>query len=150
VASATTIGIKSVISVPSYVFLLANLRVQNLCLNKAKEHGIRTAKLPIGRYLASLPTRKVLTVNQCFEILVKWVETKDWEEALYTVIPKRKFQAGDKTQSDNLPVVAGGYLVHERPDGEDNPGTDEGVRDDAPSPQGESEVVEEEEGSGRY
>jgi len=75
-------------------------RYKNLCLNKAKESGIRTARLPIGRYLASLPTRKVLTVNQVFEILLKWVETKDWEEALYSVIPKRKFQAGGKGGSD--------------------------------------------------
>ncbi|KAJ2921179.1 hypothetical protein H1R20_g15916, partial [Candolleomyces eurysporus] len=137
-----------VISVSSYVFLLANLRGQNLCLNKAKEHGVRTAKLPIGRYLASLPTRKVLTVNQCFEILVKWVETKDWEEALYAVIPKRKFQAGDKTQNDDLPVVAGGHLVPERREGEDC--LDEGLEDGAVGPQGEFEVVEEEGGSGRY
>lgn len=72
---------------------------QNLCLNKAKSSGIRTARLPIGRYLASLPTRKVLTVNQVFEILLKWVETRNWEEALYTVIPKRKFQVGVKSNS---------------------------------------------------
>ncbi|PFH49263.1 hypothetical protein AMATHDRAFT_148071 [Amanita thiersii Skay4041] len=69
-------------------------RYKNLCLNKANESRIRTARLPIGRYLASLPTRKVLTVNQVFEILVKWVEMRNWEEALYTVIPKRKFQTG--------------------------------------------------------
>jgi len=75
-------------------------RYKNLCLNKAKESGIRTARLPIGRYLASLPTRKVLTVNQVFEILLKWVETKDWEEALYSVIPKRKFQVSGKGGSD--------------------------------------------------
>src|ERR1700733_1072967 len=72
---------------------------QNLCLNKARDYGIRTARLPIGRYLASLPTRKVLTVNQVFEILVKWVETKDWEQAFYHVIPKRKFQGGIQTKS---------------------------------------------------
>ena len=34
----------------------------------------------------------MLTVNQVFEILIKWVETKDWEQSLYSVIPKRKFQ----------------------------------------------------------
>ena len=35
-----------------------------LCQNKAERLGIRTARLPIGTYLANLPTRKVLTVNQ--------------------------------------------------------------------------------------
>ncbi|KAF9534565.1 guanine-1-methyltransferase-domain-containing protein [Crepidotus variabilis] len=77
-------------------------RYKNLCINKARESGIRTARLPIGRYLASLPTRKVLTVNQVFEILVKWVETKDWEEALYSVIPKRKFQQGAKVERSKV------------------------------------------------
>jgi tRNA (guanine9-N1)-methyltransferase len=69
---------------------------QNICLDKAKEYGIRTARLPIERYLASLPTRKVLTVNQIFEIMVKWVETRSWEEALHAVVPERKFQAGER------------------------------------------------------
>ncbi|OSD04443.1 hypothetical protein PYCCODRAFT_1347315, partial [Trametes coccinea BRFM310] len=66
-------------------------RYKNLCLNKSKEHNIRSARLPIGTYLSELRTRKVLTVNQTFEILLKWVETRDWEQALYSVIPKRKF-----------------------------------------------------------
>ncbi|TFK25920.1 hypothetical protein FA15DRAFT_549526, partial [Coprinopsis marcescibilis] len=85
---------------PDEIYIIGGIcdhnRYKNLCLNKAKEHGIRTAKLPIGRYLSNLPTRKVLTVNQCFEILLKWVETKDWEESLYSVIPKRKFQGAEK------------------------------------------------------
>ncbi|KAG7097388.1 hypothetical protein E1B28_004738 [Marasmius oreades] len=71
-------------------------RYKNLCLNRAKEAGIRTARLPIGRYVASLPTRKVLTVNQVFEIMLKWVETKNWEDAFYSIIPKRKFQGKGK------------------------------------------------------
>ena len=77
---------------------------QNLCFNKAEASGIRSARLPIGTYLASLKTRKVLTVNQTFEILLKWVETRDWEQALEAVIPKRKFNEGRKrgtrTESD--------------------------------------------------
>jgi tRNA (guanine9-N1)-methyltransferase len=40
-------------------------------------------------------------VNQVFEILVRWVETRDWEEALYSVIPKRKFVADGNKQQDN-------------------------------------------------
>lgn len=67
---------------------------QSLCLNKARESGIRAARLPIGTYLAELRTRKVLTVNQAFEILLRWVETRDWEKALWAVVPKRKFQEG--------------------------------------------------------
>lgn len=70
--------------------------MQNLCQQKAKETGIRTARLPIGEYLANLPTRKVLTVNQVFEILVKWAETKNWESALNDVMPKRKFNVEGK------------------------------------------------------
>ncbi|CDO68447.1 hypothetical protein BN946_scf184760.g3 [Trametes cinnabarina] len=66
-------------------------RYKNLCLNKSKVQQIRSARLPIGTYLSELRTRKVLTVNQTFEILLKWVETRNWEQALYSVIPKRKF-----------------------------------------------------------
>jgi tRNA (guanine9-N1)-methyltransferase len=40
-------------------------------------------------------------VNQVFEILVKWVETRSWEEALYSVIPKRKFVDNGNTQKDD-------------------------------------------------
>ncbi|KAG2349215.1 hypothetical protein BDR05DRAFT_956601 [Suillus weaverae] len=39
-------------------------RYKNLCLDKAQTSCIRHARLPIGRYVASLTTRKVLTVNQ--------------------------------------------------------------------------------------
>lgn len=39
-------------------------------------------------------------MNQVFEILVKWVETRDWEEALYAVIPKRKFATDGNKQPD--------------------------------------------------
>ncbi|KAJ3561733.1 hypothetical protein NP233_g10015 [Leucocoprinus birnbaumii] len=67
-----------------------------LCEKKAKGASIRTARLPIGKYLANFPTRKVLTVNQVFEILIKWAETKDWEIALNHVMPKRKFSAQGK------------------------------------------------------
>lgn len=79
--------------------------LQNLCLDKAKESGVRAAQLPIGRFLSHLPTRKVLTVNQVFEILVKWVETRDWELSLYAMIPKRKFQDGAPREEPNIESI---------------------------------------------
>ena len=85
---------------------------QSLCLDKARESGVRAAQLPIGRFLSHLPTRKVLTVNQVFEILEKWVETRDWGLSLYAVIPKRKFQDGsahkeptDEKSTSSTPTV---------------------------------------------
>ncbi|KAI0089254.1 guanine-1-methyltransferase-domain-containing protein [Irpex rosettiformis] len=76
-------------------------RYKNLCLNKSKESGIRSARLPIGTYLAELKTRKVLTVNQTFEILLKWVETRDWKKALEEVVPKRKFNETGRNRGGN-------------------------------------------------
>ncbi|KAG8931967.1 tRNA (guanine(9)-N(1))-methyltransferase [Tulasnella sp. 418] len=46
--------------------------------------------------MAQLPTRKVLTVNQVFDILIRWLEERDWEKALFDVMPKRKFRDGPK------------------------------------------------------
>ena len=64
-----------------------------LCQNKAVNLGIRTARLPIGTFLADLPTRKVLTVNQVFEILAQYVGLQDWAKAFEAVIPQRKYEA---------------------------------------------------------
>lgn len=81
---------------------------QNLCQNKAKEGGIRSARLPIGRYLAEMTSRKVLTVNQVFEILVHWTENRDWEAALYSVVPKRKLEEGKKGRSQSVTLTVDG------------------------------------------
>jgi tRNA (guanine9-N1)-methyltransferase len=47
--------------------MTVSLTFQNLCQGKAEKLGIETARLPIGTFLADMPTRKVLTVNH-----VRW------------------------------------------------------------------------------
>lgn len=86
---------------PGHTYVLGGIvdrnRYKNLCLNKANSLGIAHAQLPIGEYLPEMQTRKVLTVNQVFEILVGWVDggekegKEGWGEALRKVMPERKF-----------------------------------------------------------
>ena len=64
------------------------------------KQGIRHGRLPIGDYI-KMASRHVLTVNQVLEIMLRWLEIKDWEKAFLSVIPKRKLQEalGDKENS---------------------------------------------------
>lgn len=39
-----------------------------------------------------MPSRKVLTVNQVVDIMLRWLETRDWAAAFDAAIPKRKFK----------------------------------------------------------
>jgi len=75
----------------SYVVggLVDRNREKGLCYKRAQERKVRTAKLPIGEYMA-MQSRYVLTTNQVIEIMVKWLECGDWGEAFIHVIPKRK------------------------------------------------------------
>ncbi|KAI7903683.1 guanine-1-methyltransferase-domain-containing protein [Cokeromyces recurvatus] len=66
-------------------------RYKNLCYEKAESQGIKTAQLPIGDYI-HMASRKVLTVNQVMEIMVKWLDCRDWEQAFKEVIPERKLK----------------------------------------------------------
>lgn len=73
------------------------------------ETGVRHARLPIGTYLAELSTRKVLTVNQVVEILLHWNRSRDWKEALYSVMPKRKL----KRPENNMEGKSTEFVVEE-------------------------------------
>ncbi|WWC68453.1 uncharacterized protein I206_102381 [Kwoniella pini CBS 10737] len=73
-------------------------RYKNLCQNKAENLNIRTARLPIGKFIENLPTRKVLTVNQVFDILLQYIQLNDWQKAFETVIPQRKFHDSKKAK----------------------------------------------------
>ena len=59
----------------------------------------------------------MLTVNQVYEILLKWVETRDWEAALLSVIPKRKFK--EKYHGTKKSAEDEGKEVDESEDGID-------------------------------
>ncbi|KAL6852775.1 tRNA (guanine(9)-N(1))-methyltransferase [Amphichorda felina] len=64
-------------------------REKGLCYRRAREKGIRTARLPIGQFMV-MQSRQVLATNHVVEIMLKWIEYEDWGEAFAAVIPKRK------------------------------------------------------------
>ncbi|KAL0443056.1 UNVERIFIED_CONTAM: tRNA methyltransferase 10A [Sesamum latifolium] len=78
---------------PKAVYIIGGLvdrnRWKGITMKKAKEQGIKTAKLPIGAYL-KMSSSQVLTVNHVVEILLKFLETKDWKDSFFQVIPQRK------------------------------------------------------------
>ncbi|KAL8616968.1 hypothetical protein ACOMHN_041886 [Nucella lapillus] len=62
---------------------------KGLCHRLAEERGLAHAQLPIGQFL-QLKSRKVLTINHVFEILLRFTESKNWQTSLLTVLPQRK------------------------------------------------------------
>ncbi|PWN52552.1 hypothetical protein IE53DRAFT_378041 [Violaceomyces palustris] len=83
-------------------------RYKNICAKKADDLGLRKARLPIDPVHLSghMNSRQVLTVNQVVDILLGWVEKKDWKLALERGLPKRKFE--DKTSARAEPEGTGG------------------------------------------
>lgn len=76
-------------------------RFKGITMEKAQEQGIQTAKLPIGNFL-KMSSSQVLTVNQVVEILLKFLETRDWKTSFFAVIPQRKrSQADSEGNADN-------------------------------------------------
>ncbi|KAI4146150.1 MAG: hypothetical protein LQ340_006029 [Diploschistes diacapsis] len=64
-------------------------RHKGICYKRARDKGVKTTKLPISRYM-EMNSRFILTTNHVYEIMLKWLETKDWGEAFMAVMPKRK------------------------------------------------------------
>lgn len=64
---------------------------RGLCYQMAEERGLSHAQLPIGQYI-TMKSRKVLTVNHVFEVLLKYTETKDWKKSFFSIIPQRKVE----------------------------------------------------------
>ncbi|XP_008536372.1 tRNA methyltransferase 10 homolog A isoform X3 [Equus przewalskii] len=62
---------------------------KGLTYKQASEHGIDHAQLPLGNFV-KMNSRKVLAVNHVFEIILEYLETRDWQEAFFTILPQRK------------------------------------------------------------
>ncbi|PNF25276.1 tRNA methyltransferase 10-like protein A [Cryptotermes secundus] len=62
---------------------------KGICHQIAQEKGISHGKLPIEEFL-EMKTRKVLTIDHVFEILLEVTGGKSWKEAFLHVLPPRK------------------------------------------------------------
>ncbi|XP_024430709.1 tRNA methyltransferase 10 homolog A isoform X2 [Desmodus rotundus] len=62
---------------------------KGLTYKQASDHGIDHAQLPLGNFV-KMNSRKVLAVNHVFEIILEYLETRDWQEAFFTILPQRK------------------------------------------------------------
>ncbi|KAM9579511.1 tRNA methyltransferase 10 homolog A [Guaruba guarouba] len=62
---------------------------KGITYKKAVEQGIDHAQLPLGNFV-KMKSRKVLAVNHVFEIILAYLEKRDWKEAFFSVLPQRK------------------------------------------------------------
>lgn len=106
---------------PQTIYVIGGLvdrnREKGLCYRQACQRGVRTARLPIGDFMA-MQSRQVLATNHVVEIILKWLECEDWGEAFMSVIPRRK----------------GGRLLGDAHAG-DGQGADEAAAEDAAADQ---------------
>lgn len=68
---------------------------KKVTLQKAREHSVKTARLPIQEYMVRRQNGKnyhseILTINQVFDILSTYVESQNWPEALKKGVSSRK------------------------------------------------------------
>jgi len=63
------------------------------------QQGIQHAKLPIGDFI-KMSSRHVLTVNQVLEIMLRWLDFRDWQKAFMEIIPKRKLPQLQKQEGN--------------------------------------------------
>lgn len=88
----------------SKVYVIGGLVDHNvykgLCHKLAVEKGIKHAKLPIDDFI-EMKTRKVLTVDHVYQILLGVATGKSWKDSFLSVIPARKgaTSKGDVTKA---------------------------------------------------
>ncbi|CAH2074066.1 unnamed protein product, partial [Iphiclides podalirius] len=69
--------------------LVDHNQYKGLCHSIAIEQSIRHCQLPLNKYV-NMKTRKVLTIDHVFEIVLKVCEGMSWQEAILKVLPMRK------------------------------------------------------------
>lgn len=77
-------------------------RLKGITHEDATKRGLYTARLPLDEYV-DMQSRKVLTVNHVFMILLGVLNTHDWAKTLSAVLPKRKdphFKSNDDNNED--------------------------------------------------
>lgn len=89
---------------PGYAYIIGAIadhnRYKGLTLDKAKSEGIQCGKLRIPSKLIG-GSRKVLAVNHVMDIIIKYLETKDWDEACLVSLPSRKLVKPSITENSS-------------------------------------------------
>ncbi|XP_008824394.1 tRNA methyltransferase 10 homolog A [Nannospalax galili] len=85
---------------------------KGITFKQASDYGIEHAQLPLGDFV-KMNSRKVLAVNHVFEIILEYLETRDWQEAFFTILPQRKGavpadQAPERSSQDQQSRADGG------------------------------------------
>ncbi|XP_032274148.1 tRNA methyltransferase 10 homolog B isoform X2 [Phoca vitulina] len=75
---------------------------------KAREHSVNTARLPIQEYMVRCQNEKnyhseILAINQVFDILSTYFETQNWPEALKKGVSSRKGYILQNSVDDGQP-----------------------------------------------
>ncbi|XP_032162538.1 tRNA methyltransferase 10 homolog B isoform X2 [Mustela nigripes] len=75
---------------------------------KAREHSVKTARLPIQEYMVRHQNGKnyhseILAINQVFDILSTYFETQNWPEALKKGVSSRKGYVLQNSMDDGQP-----------------------------------------------
>ncbi|CAG9317040.1 unnamed protein product [Blepharisma stoltei] len=82
--------------------LVDHNRLKRITIDKANSQGIKSAKLPLGRFKdTKIDWSRVLAVNHVFQLVLKYVEFQDWPTAIECSLPPRKKQKTEEEAEEN-------------------------------------------------